>query len=364
MRKKVLITLNNSKLSGIERFVLLLAEHIDKDKFDLVLALPTVGPFCELLKTKKIAYFVFDNKKNGNYTLSGIIFLLKHIFKTKYDIIHAQAGIVPCILGKVFGVGLIIEHKHGLDFTYEQIQSFSFLSTFYQKLKKFFCDYTITVCDNDKNVLINKFKYKADKVITVYNGIEPVARNPKPLNRITKIGTVGRLTYQKAQEYFIHMAEKIYSAGLECEFLIYGDGEDYNKLKTLIEERGLTNYVKLMGYTDDVNSVLKNLDIFVLTSRYEGIPYILLEAMNNSLPVISTDVGGIKEIIKNDYNGILVKQGDVNALVENVKVLIRNDNYRTELSNNAKSYFQEKFTVDKTVQKVESIYKSGFKNLT
>jgi len=364
MLKKVLITLNNSKLSGIERYALLLAENINKTEFDVTIALPTQGPFCDLLESNKIKYVIFNNKLNGKYTLSGIIFLFKHIFKTKYDVIHAQAGVVPCIFGKLLGVKLVIEHKHGLDFTIEQINSFNIFSVFYQKAKKYFCDLTLTVCDRDKNILVNKFNYKIDKVITIYNGIKPIYETRKSFNSENpiKIGTVGRLTYQKAQEYFIDLAEKICKESLLCEFLIYGDGEDYNKLKNLIKEKGLGKFVKLNGYTNDVDSVLKKLDIFVLTSRYEGIPYILLEAMNNSLPIISTNVGGINEVIENNYTGLLVPEGDVLEMEKKLKLLLLDIDFRYELGKNAKNYFMKKFTLEKTIESIESIYKLDFKN--
>ena len=119
--KKVLLTVNNNRLSGIEKYTLLLAQYLDKDKYKVEIGIPTFGSFCNILEEKNIDYFIFDNKVNGRYTLSGIRFLFKKIFKEKYDIIHAQAGIAPCVIGKLIGTKLLVEHKHGLDFTAEQI---------------------------------------------------------------------------------------------------------------------------------------------------------------------------------------------------------------------------------------------------
>ncbi|MEZ4692166.1 MAG: glycosyltransferase [Ignavibacteria bacterium] len=144
--KKVLLTVNNNSLSGIEKFVLLLAEYIDKNQYKVEIGIPTYGSYCKLLDEKKIDYFVFDNKINGRYTLSGMKFLFKKIINEKYDIIHAQAGIAPCVIGKLAGTKFLMEHKHGLDYTTEQINDLSLFRVYYEKLKKYFVNQTITVC--------------------------------------------------------------------------------------------------------------------------------------------------------------------------------------------------------------------------
>lgn len=355
--KKVLLTVNNNRLSGIEKFTLLLAEYLDKEKYEVEIGVPTYGPYCELLKEKQIKYFVFDNGINEKYTFRGIKFLFKHISKKKYDIIHAQAGIAPCLIGKIIGTRLLIEHKHGLDFTAEQIDNLSFIRLSYERMKKFLVDRTFTGCEADKSTLISRFNYNSDKVNVIYNGLE----NTLPLTKIAEnkrfiIGTIGRLTFQKGQEYFIEMAEDLLRLGYDFEFHIYGDGEKYKEYKELIEKYKIGERVFLKGYTVNIPETMRSFDLFILPSRYEGIPYVILEAMKSSIPIISTDVGGISEVIKDNVNGLLIKKESVSELTESSILLYKSKELREKFTANAKKDFDEKYTIVKTINSIETIY--------
>jgi len=357
--KKVLLTINHNRLSGIERFTFLLSKYINYKEFDVIIGLPTAGPLCKLLQDNNIKYFIFDNKRIGKITLSGFLNLFKKIRKEKYDIIHAQAGIAPCVIGKILGVKKIFEHRHGLDFTSDYIDNMNRVRKFYESSKKYFVNYTITCCEKDKITLVEKFKFKKDKVLVVYYGIEILSHQFKK-NQDNKfiIGTVGRLEYQKGHEYFIEMARKLIMSGYNFEFHIYGMGQKLNDLIQLVSRYDLTKTVLIKGYTNDVDETLATFDIFVMTSRYEGIPFAIFEAMRSGLPIITTEVGGINEVINNMKNGILVKSKDIEALVESVKLLYESENLRMNIALNAKNDFNKKYIIDKTIKKMEFIYKN------
>ncbi len=357
IKRKILITLNNSMLSGIETFAFLLAKYLNNSKYELIMAIPGKGPLCELFDKNNIKYIIFNDKKHKPYSLKGIWFLFKYILKNKFDIIHAQAGIAPCIIGKLLRVKLIIEHKHGLDFTMEKILKMKFCQLNYEKVKKYFVDYTFTGCNNDKNILINKFRYDAQKIIVIYNGIVPHSEIPEVSeNNPLIIGNIGRLTYQKAQEVFINMAKELSLKGVQCLYYLYGSGENYDLYNRLIENYNLSDTVFLMGYTENVYEAMSKIDIFILTSRYEGIPYVILQAMDYAKPIISTDVGGINEIIKDGFNGLLVKNGDISELTEKVIYIIENKKLRAEISKNARSSLLENYTIEKTIETIKMIY--------
>lgn len=355
--KKVLLSINNNILSGIELFTTLLAENLDKDKYNVTIAIPEPGPICKLLDEKKLSYFVFNNKQTGSHTLKGIYYIFKNIFKNKYDIIHAQAGIVPCIMGKLTGCPLLLEHKHGLDYTSDQLNSMGKFKLFYEKSKKYFTDYTLTVCESDKKILLDKFAYKDHTVKTIYNGINismPAER--KKSNNKKVIGTIGRLTFQKGQEFLIYAAKNLLNKGLNFEFHIYGDGEKFEEYKNLINKLELKEIVFLKGFTNDIESSIYTFDLFVLPSRYEGIPYVILYAMGLGLPIIASNVGGISEIIKDGMNGVLVEKENSDIISDKIQLLMNDENLRTRVANNAKKDFFEKYTLDKTIRDVEKLY--------
>lgn len=363
-KKKVLVTLNDSRISGIENFTMLLAKHIDRSRYAVTVAVPTYGPVCDAFRNLDTEYYVFNNKKNGKYRLSGIIDLYKFIKKKKFDIIHAQAGSAPCLLGKVLGTKLILEHRQGLDFTMEQIENLSLIKLQYEKMKKNLADYTLTCNRKDKSILINKLSYERDKIGVIYNGIE---HDEKPEIRITNnkfvIGNIGRLMYQKGQEYLIEAALILKNEGYDFEYHIYGEGEKKDELSDLIRKRKLEDTVFLKGYTNDIYSTLKSFDIFALPSRYEGIPYVILEAMKASVPVIATDVGGINEVIMNMINGILIQKEDSQMLAESILKLYGSEKLRNDFTIQARKDFIENYTIEKTIKEIEYIYSTGKLNL-
>ena len=338
-------------------FTFLLAKYIDKSKYGVTVAIPTPGQLGDLLEKNDIEYFVFNNKKNEGYNVNGIIDLFFNIKKNKYDIIHAQAGVAPCLIGKIVGTKLILEHRHGLDFTIEQINKMNLYRLTYEKLKKYLVDLTLTGCKSDKDILVKRFKFLPERVEVVYNGLESNKNiSIKKTDGNFIIGTIGRLTYQKNQEYFIEMAKKLCCYKNNFEFHIYGEGEKHNDYSNLIEKYNLREKVFLKGYTTEVSKVMRTFNLFVLTSRYEGIPYVILEAMKAGVPVISTDVGGINEIIINMENGILVQKENATELIEKVKLLYHSKEIRDRLSKKAEKDFEENYTIKKTVSAVEEIY--------
>ena len=357
IKRKVLLTVNNNRLSGIEKFTLLLARYIDKDKFKVTVGVPTSGPLCDLFNMSGIDYFIFENGKNEKHTVNGGLNIYKNIRMNKYDIVHAQAGITPCIAAKAAGVRFVIEHKHGLDFTDEEIKGMNFLKLQYEKTKKYFTDYTLTGCEKDRKVLIDKFGYDEKKVITVYNGLEAEETEFKK-ERGDKIiiGTIGRLTYQKGQEYFIEMAKILSEERKDCEFHIYGEGENYMMYRNLIVKYNLEDRVFLKGYTNNISETMKTFDVFVLSSRYEGIPYVILEAMRNSIPIVTTDAGGISEVIENMRNGIIVEKENPSELARSVNLLLNDGNLIKKLTQNSKNDFESGFRIEESIKRIESVY--------
>lgn len=354
--KKILITINNCKLAGIERFVILLSKYIDKSRFKLIVALPCEGELTEIFKEINQPYFVFNSNNKPERSISGFLRLMNFIRKGKFDIIHAQAGIYPCVIGKIFSVPRILEHKHGLDYTTEQIKNMSWLKKKYESIKKKFVDLTITVCEHDKKLLVTEFGYEEKKIAIIYNCIEHSADIAEINKDVSVIGNIGRLTYQKDQTTFIHMAKILSSEYPELKFHIFGKGEKYDEYSELIKKLGLSDRVKLTGFVNDVKKLFRSIDILVLSSRYEGIPFVLLESMSNGVPVVATRVGGIPEIIQDSFNGFLVPKESPEELANRVRELISNYKLRKMFSDNSRNILKDNFTVDKMLEGVQDIY--------
>jgi len=224
----------------------------------------------------------------------------------------------------------------------------------------------------------NWFKRKSDKVITVYNGVdleefnvgvkgnkirEEFALDPG----ISLVGIVGRLDPWKGHEYFLEAAAQVMKEIPEAKFLIVGEDIDQNKkqeikLRNLAEKLRLTNNIIFTGQRNDIPEIMSSLDIFVLSSLKEHFGRVIIEAMGCGKPVIATNAGGVPEIVKDGYTGILVPPGNSDVLARAI-IDLSKDKKKVELMGERGRKTAEKlFSIEANVKKIEQVYESLLKN--
>lgn len=154
--------------------------------------------------------------------------------------------------------------------------------------------------------------------------------------------SIGRLSYQKGFDRLIKAFKIVHETYPEWKLIIYGDGEEKDKLLGLIEEYNLVSFVVIHRPVKNVEEIYCNSSCFVLTSRYEGLPMVLLEAMSYGLPIISYDCKcGPKDLINNGLNGFLVPEGNIEELANTIMKLISNRDTMIEMGRNAKVESQQ-----------------------
>jgi glycosyltransferase involved in cell wall biosynthesis len=152
------------------------------------------------------------------------------------------------------------------------------------------------------------------------------------------IGTVGRLSREKGHIHLLRAARTVLHSGMDCAFLIIGDGPLRAELQQQAESLGIAPHVHFAGMRYDIPRMLPSMDLFVLPSLVEGQPMALLEAMAAEVPVIATRVGDISKIIRNGESGLLVPAADENALSDGIRHYLRNP---VEAKQAASSAFKE-----------------------
>ncbi len=178
--------------------------------------------------------------------------------------------------------------------------------------------------------LADTVKLPKNKINLIYNGIDLELYRPKKYIEKGKciIGTVGRMAAVKDQLTLIKAVEDLITETpklrQDIRLVLIGDGELYPVIKKYIADHSLENNIELLGAREDVAQLLHDFDIFVLPSLAEGIPLTILEAMATALPVISTEVGGVPELIENGFQGYLIKPKDIKDLVDKIKLYIDN----------------------------------------
>ena len=173
--------------------------------------------------------------------------------------------------------------------------------------------------------------------------------------RILFAGRIGarKGTYELLRA-FARLAPQFPSATLVCA----GDGEAA-QLKALAAELGVAEQVECPGWLspEAMGSEMQRASIFALPSHHEGVPMAMLEAMSRSLPVLTTPVGGIPEVLENERNGILVTPGDVDAIEAALERLLRSSAERERLGAAARVTIAERFSLDSTIERLAALYR-------
>ena len=153
----------------------------------------------------------------------------------------------------------------------------------------------------------------------------------------------------------IQAAEKIVGKNSKVKFILCGDGE-IQKVRELIEKKGLSKNFEVPGWIEDKEKYLKKADIFVLPTYHEGLPNAILEAMAAGLPVISTPVGGIPEAVQEGKNGFLINPGEVSRLQEKMLLLMGNLLLRKRMGKYSRKIAEDKFDIRKILHQLGMIY--------
>jgi glycosyltransferase involved in cell wall biosynthesis len=209
------------------------------------------------------------------------------------------------------------------------------LYQFVEKCCAALCHHLVAVSAQERDYIVRHRLAPPKKIVVIPNGI-PVNAHDRPdipqssqlrqqlgIGPETRlIGSIGRLTAQKDPLAFVELVARRasrYDANSEC-YLMAGDGDLEPEVLRAIERAGLGDRLRFLGFRSDVDELMAALDIYVLHSRYEGMPYIVLEAMGHGLPIVSTRVAGVTEPLAE--GGILVEVGDVAALDRAVEKLV------------------------------------------
>jgi GalNAc-alpha-(1->4)-GalNAc-alpha-(1->3)-diNAcBac-PP-undecaprenol alpha-1,4-N-acetyl-D-galactosaminyltransferase len=197
-----------------------------------------------------------------------------------------------------------------------------------------------------RSVIYNPLQVMNDEksIINLPKGVDPNAK---------WVMAMGRLDYQKNFELLLSAFHKLVDKHPDWQLLIFGEGLLRQKLEVMVENLGLTNQVLLPGVTNHAISILKRANLFVLSSRFEGLPLVLLEALACGLPIISTDCpSGPREVIQDGINGVLVPSEDISALAKAMDYLMSNEVERKRLAENAPEA-SRRFSLDTVTEKWE-----------
>jgi glycosyltransferase involved in cell wall biosynthesis len=280
------------------------------------------------------------------------------------DVIHAHlpwAGIVARLVGKITGIPVIYT-EHNKQERYHFLTRNVNLATF---------DMTRAVVAVSADVAASIRKYKPStpvELVTVLNGVntehfvhgEYDAVGLKEQLGIPAhspvIGTIAVFRNQKRLDVFLRLAVEILKKSPEAHFVIVGDGPLKVQLLTLCGELGIPERVHFPGLQTEVRPYLNIFDVYMMTSVFEGLPIALLEAMSMGCPVVSTQAGGVAEVVRNEVDGLTCPVDQPENLVALTLSLLGSDSLRHRYSAAARARVVDSFSLVRMVRELEQLY--------
>jgi glycosyltransferase involved in cell wall biosynthesis len=170
------------------------------------------------------------------------------------------------------------------------------------------------------------------------------------------VAMVGRLVPIKDHALFLEAAARLAAAGADCLFLIVGGGSEEGRLRQQVEALGLESRVRFLGWREDLDRIYADSDVVALTSRNEGTPVCLIEALAAGCAVVSTDVGGVRDVLEGGRLGLLVPPGDAGAFAAAVELLLHDPARRRELGRNGAQAVPDRFGIDRLLNETARLY--------
>lgn len=370
--KKILYIITKSNWGGAQRYVYDMATEVSKKNFDVSVILGGNGVLKERLDTKHIPTISLTSLQRDVHLLNDfkVFTELRNIYKQeKPDVVHlnsSKIGILGALAARMTHVPTIVFTAHGWAHTEDRPWYQKKIIKFLHWLTIILSHTTIAVSEQTRKELADT-PFVSKKLVTVYNGVTPpnlfkkdyarkiLCQNKQLPEDAVVLGTIAELHTNKGLSYAIEACEKIMQTTQNFFFIIIGSGEKEAELKTLVEEKGLSDHI-LFFESSEANRYLSAYDVFILPSIKEGLPYTILEAGCAHLPVIASKIGGIPEIIKHDSNGLLITPRSVEEISLAISTLIHNQLLREKLGTALYTDISKKFSTRAMVENTFTYY--------
>jgi glycosyltransferase involved in cell wall biosynthesis len=373
MRKiNILYVITQLELGGAQKQLLSLIRRLDRGHYNLFLFTAQEGLLMEeaLSLGGLTCYGSKHLKRPINFfeDFLAMIEIMRFIKKNKIDIVHthsSKAGILGRWAGALAKAKIIIHTVHGWPFNDFQNP---FLRKLYLELERVSAKWTdkiMVVSDHDRQKGLDRrigdegkyslLRYGIDR--DQFGGRDPSIRKELGIGEgELVIGTIACFKPQKALEDFVRLASLASRSLPQAKFLLVGDGVLRDKIEKLIAKADLGSRFILTSWRRDIPRVLLAMDVFVLTSLWEGLPIVVLEAMVSQVPVVATHTGGISEIIVEGETGFLVPCHDVPSMLKKACVLLRDVSLKERITRGAKQIVNEKFDTETMIKSHEDLY--------
>jgi len=365
---KILIAESSTAVGGQELAVLLHAEGLLKRGQDLRLILEPGSPICDMASRKGLPVEQVSMKRS-RYP-SAIRAFRRLIARERPAILQLNSSRDSWIGG--LAARLVRPRPKVIRIRHISTPLNQNLTT--RLLYRQLLDLVIvTGGERTRRALIERDGLEANRVMAFPIGLDIEYFKPAPPDHDLRrelglpeeqklVGLISYLRTYKGHEYFIEAAARILPRHPDVTFLIVGEGPEEPTIRARIESSSLTGRVRMLGFRADLLNVFRSLDIFVIPSvEGDTIPQVLMQALALGLPVVSTTVGSIPDVVKDGETGFVVPPRDSNALARRIELLLGDERLRRMLGLNGRKLVEGSYSLDAMLSKLEAVYQDVIK---
>jgi glycosyltransferase involved in cell wall biosynthesis len=360
--KLVIIITRADDLGGAQSHVRDLAPALASEGFDVVVIGGLGGALFDHLEAqgvscRKLEHLVHPIKPATDWRALGEIRAVLRELKPDLVATHSnKAG----LLGRFAAHSLripAVHTSHGFLFSGEKLNISGHFYRLIEKAAARFSSAVIAVSGSEFNKAVNLKVIPREKLVVVHNGIPDSAEQAlaKPELEPARLVMVARFAEPKDHETLLQALGQL--KDLPWSMQLVGDGVKKAVAEELAVNLGIAERVEFAGVREDVGALLAGSSLFILSSRREGFPISILEAMRAGLPVVASDCGGISEAVAEGETGLLFSPGNFEALKVCLEKLITNPQLRRKMGRAGRERYLQAFTLEQMVDKTAAVYK-------
>ena len=285
----------------------------------------------------------------------------------RYDVVHTHllaANVIAKPVAACFGTRVRINHDHCND----KLADPRWWTLPADRVTNRLSTHVIAVSESTRDFVVDKEGVPAARATTIHNGIDLEKFQPRPELRAAArerwklppdafvVAGIGRLTFQKNFALFLEVAGAIIREHPQAVFVLVGTGEDEPALREQAAKLGLGDRVRFLGYVPDMPALWPAIDCLLLTSRYEGLPITILEAMACGAPIVASNLDGMREILRDEDNADLVPAGERDPYVSRLSRVINDPTRARRHAESALATVRAGYSAEAMAHAVEAIY--------
>ncbi len=304
------------------------------------------------------------------YMISLGIYILIH--RREYDIIHVHQALYPAFISvfvgkQILGKPVLVKTaSSGETSDIKGLKRFPFGSFQLKYLLKEM-EFLVAVSKVSAKEF-EQLRFPKERIVNIPNGVEVPKEDRTIHDQVIHTITTARLSREKGVDILLKAWENVFKEEKTLKLTIIGSGPLEEEMKRMTQSLNIGESVEFVGFVSNVETYLKNGDMFVLASRTEGMSNALLEAMSYGIPCIATKVGGNGELLGGEdeeiplaeyiiaRNGLLVNPDDVQGLSEAILYLVRHKEERAELGRRSRTFIKENYSIDSIADRYISLY--------